>query len=327
MEYFVTGATGFIGKRLVRKLLDRPGSTVHFLTRSGEPEKLDALYAFWGVDASRAIPVVGDLKGKQLGVAKARGSWINTLILSLLAGAFIALGAQFFTIVTTDTGLGYGLTRVIGGLAFSLGLFLVIVAGAELFTGNNLIIMAWASRRISSLHLVRNWGLVYAGNFAGALATVVLVYASRQWEFAGSGVGANALRIADSKVDLGFIQAVALGMLCNGLVCLAVWLAYSARSNTDKFLAVLFPITAFVASGFEHSIANMYFIPIGLLLKEEDGVVNSAGLSDSDLSNLTAGDFLLGNLLPVTIGNIIGGAVLVGAIYWFIYLRPGARHL
>jgi len=264
-------------------------------------------------------------RAEEIGVAKANGSWINTLVLSVLAGAFIALGAQFFTIATTDSGMGYGLTRLVGGLTFSLGLFLVVVAGAELFTGNNLIVMAWASRRINSRHLLRNWAIVYAGNFIGALATVALVYASKQWEFAGSEVGANALRVADHKVDLGFTEAIALGILCNGLVCLAVWLAYSARSNTDKFLAVIFPITAFVASGFEHSIANMYFIPMGLLLKEEDGVTQAAGLADGDLSNLTAGDFLLNNLLPVTIGNIIGGALLVGAIYWFIYLRPGVR--
>jgi formate transporter FocA len=264
-------------------------------------------------------------RAEEVGIAKANGSWINTLVLSVLAGAFIALGAQFFTIATTDSDMGYGLTRLVGGLTFSLGLFLVVVAGAELFTGNNLIVMAWASRRISSARLLRNWGIVYAGNFAGALATVALVYLSKQWEFAGSEVGATALRIADNKVDLGFTEAIALGILCNGLVCLAVWLAYSARSNTDKFLAVIFPITAFVASGFEHSIANMYFIPMGLLLKEENGVVEAAGLAGGDLSNLTLGDFLLNNLLPVTIGNIIGGALLVGAIYWFIYLRPGVR--
>lgn len=264
-------------------------------------------------------------RAEETGVTKANGGWINMLVLSVLAGAFIALGAEFFTMVTTASGAGYGLTRLIGGLAFSLGLFLVVVAGAELFTGNNLIVMAWASRRISSARLLRNWALVYAGNFAGALATVGLVYLSKQWEFSNSEVGANALRIADNKVDLGFTEAVALGILCNGLVCLAVWLSYSARSVTDKFLAVVFPITAFVASGFEHSIANMYFIPMGLLLKHEDSVAKASGLASGDLSNLTIGDFLLNNLLPVTIGNIVGGAVLVGAVYWFVYLRAPAN--
>jgi formate/nitrite transporter len=197
-------------------------------------------------DDSPALPSFDPLlppqmarRAEETGVAKANGNWINTLVLSVLAGAFIALGAEFFTMVTTASGAGYGLTRLIGGLAFSLGLFLVVVAGAELFTGNNLVVMAWASRRISSALVLRNWALVYAGNFAGALATVGLVYLSKQWEFSNSEVGANALRIADNKVDLGFTEAIALGILCNGLVCLAVWLSYSARSVTDKFLAVV----------------------------------------------------------------------------------------
>ncbi len=248
--------------------------------------------------------------------------WINTLVLAVLAGAFISLGAEFFTLVTTESGLGYGVARLLGGAAFSLGLFLVVVAGAELFTGNNLIVMAWAGRKITTAAVARNWALVYVGNFAGALATVALVYASHQWEFNGYAVGANALKIANHKTNLGFSEAVALGVLCNGLVCLAVWLCYSARSNIDKAVSVLFPITAFVASGFEHSIANMYFIPLGLLLKREEAVKEAAGLSSAQLSDLTWADFFVSNLLPVTIGNVIGGALLVGAVYWFIYLRP-----
>jgi formate transporter len=261
-------------------------------------------------------------RAEAIGAAKAGSSAVNLLLLAVLAGAFISLGAEFFTIVTTSTGLGYGVTRLLGGVAFSLGLYLVVVAGAELFTGNNLLVMAWASRRISNVLLLRNWLLVYAGNFAGAIGTVVLLYVSGQWRFNEYAVGANALRIANNKVNLGFEEAVALGILCNALVCLAVWLCYSARSNTDKAFAVLFPITAFVAGGFEHSIANMYFIPIGLLLKDEAEVVTAAGLGPGDLNNLTLLDFLLRNLLPVTIGNLVGGTLLVGAVYWLVYLRP-----
>jgi formate/nitrite transporter len=243
-------------------------------------------------------------------------------MLAVLAGAFISLGAGFFTTVTTDTGLGYGVTRLMGGLAFSLGLYLVVVAGGELFTGNNLLVMAWASRRITTALLLRNWGLVYAGNTIGALGTVTLVYLSGQWRFDDYEVGANALRIADAKVNLEFYEAFALGVLCNALVCLAVWLCYSARSNTDKAVSVLFPITAFVASGFEHSIANLYFVPLGLLLKGESEVVDAAGLSSSALENLTVPDLIVGQLIPVTAGNIVGGAFLVGVVYWAVYLRP-----
>ena len=258
---------------------------------------------------------------ERVGAAKARMDLVSTLVLAGLAGAFISLGAMLFTVTVTEAELGFGPTRILGGVAFSLGLVLVVIAGAELFTGNTLIIMAWASRKVSTPLLLRNWGLVYAGNFAGAILTVLLVYASQQWEFNGDEIGATALKVADHKANLGFGQAVALGILCNALVTLAVWLALSARGIIDKIVAIIFPITAFVAAGFEHSVANMYFIPMGLLLKEESSVREAAGLSEGALSNLTWSHFLLANLLPVSIGNIIGGAVLVGAVYWFVYLR------
>lgn len=268
------------------------------------------------------LPAEMAQRAETVGEAKADLGTLNLLLLSMLAGAFIALGADFFIAVTTSTGFGFGVTRLIGGAAFSLGLFLVVVAGGELFTGNNLIVMAWASGRVSTLRLARNWGIVYFGNLIGALGTAALVYVSGQWRFSGFEVGANALRIANSKVNLGFEEAVALGILCNGLVCLAVWLCYSARSNTDKAVSVLFPITAFVASGFEHSIANMFFVPLGLLLKEEGAVAEASGLSEAALSNLTVMDFIARNLVPVTLGNLIGGVVLVGGMYWLVYLRP-----
>jgi formate/nitrite transporter len=274
------------------------------------------------------LPPAMAARAEAAGVAKISASTVNTFVLAVLAvlaGAFISLGAEFSTVVTTNAGLGYGPTRLLAGVAFSLGLFLVVVAGAELFTGNNLIVMAWAGGKVTAMQVARMWGIVYAGNLAGALGTVALVYVSGQWRFDANGVGGNALRIANAKVNLGFEEAVALGILCNVLVCLAVWLCYSARSNTDKALAVLFPITAFVASGFEHSIANIYFVPLGLLLKDKAAAVDASGLASGDLGNLTAVDFLLRNLLPVTIGNVIGGALLGGAVYWFVYLRPSPR--
>ncbi|HEU4759331.1 MAG TPA: formate transporter FocA [Dehalococcoidia bacterium] len=260
---------------------------------------------------------------ERVGVSKAGLDWISTLVLAGLAGAFISLGAMLFTVTVTASELGYGPTRLLGGVAFSLGLVLVVIAGAELFTGNTLIVMAWASRKVSTPLLLRNWGLVYAGNFAGALMTVLLVYFSKQWAFNGSEIGATAVKIANAKVNLEFGQAVALGILCNALVTLAVWLALSGRSIIDKILAIVFPITAFVAAGFEHSIANMYFIPMGLLLRDEPSVRQAAGVTSDQLTNLTWGDFFLSNLLPVTIGNLIGGGLLVGAVYWFVYRRPG----
>ena len=259
---------------------------------------------------------------ERVGVSKAGLDWISTVVLAGLAGAFIGLGAMLFTVTVTQSELGFGPARLLGGLAFSLGLILVVLAGAELFTGNTLIVMAWANRKVSTLLLLRNWGLVYGANFVGALLTVLLVYASQQFEFNGEAVGVTALEVANSKVNLGCGQAVALGVLCNVLVTLAIWLALTARSTIDKILAIIFPITAFVAAGFEHSIANMYFIPMGLLLKEDSSVREASGLTSQELSNLTWPDFLLSNLLPVTIGNIVGGALLVGAVYWFVYLRP-----
>jgi len=243
------------------------------------------------------------------GITKARLDLVTMFVLAVLAGAFIGLGALFFIIVSTDPSGGYGVSRLIGGLAFSLGLILVVVAGAELFTGNNLISMAWASRLISSGQLARNWIVVYFGNAVGALGTVALVLTAGVDEYAGGAVGEKAIAIAESKAGLGIVQAVALGILCNALVCLAVWLAMAGRSLVDKVIAIVFPITAFVAIGFEHSIANMFFLPYGIALQESDDLVGGA------LSNLGA----------VTVGNVIGGTMLVAGVYWLAYLRPGAR--
>lgn len=262
---------------------------------------------------------------EQVGVKKAMMPVTTTFVLAVLAGAFISLGAMFMTIVTTGTAshLPFGVAKLLGGFVFCLGLILVVVAGAELFTGNNLIVMAAANRRITLTQLARNWLIVYAGNFVGALGTAVLVLISRQYAFAGSSVGQTALRIAEVKCSLDFLSAVALGILCNVLVCLAVWLCFSARSTTDKILSIIFPITAFVAAGFEHSVANMYFIPLGLFIKSSAmaSFWTQAGMMPTDFAALTWRNFAIANLLPVTIGNIIGGALMVGLVYWFIYLR------
>ena len=231
-------------------------------------------------------------KAEQVGVTKAGLDATTTFLLAVLAGAFIAIGAAFAT--TTVAGgstMPYGVTRLLGGLTFSLGLILVVVAGAELFTGNNLIVMAWAERRISLRRLLRKWALVYAGNLIGALGTVSLVYVARQYEFGAGSVGTSALAIAQSKSQLDFSQAVALGALCNALVCLAVWLCYAGRSVTDKAIAIVFPISAFVALGFEHSVANMFFIPMGLLVKGDHAFV-AAHKAPDGLAHLTWGRFL-----------------------------------
>jgi formate/nitrite transporter len=259
-------------------------------------------------------------KAEALGVRKANLPFWPMFALGILAGAFVALGALLATTVAAGSAaLPYGVARLLVGLAFCLGLILVVIGGAELFTGNNLIVMAWASRKVGTLQLLRNWLIVYLGNFVGSLATAVLVFLGKQYTFGGGSVGEAALKIAMGKLHLGFVQALALGALCNGLVCLAVWLTYSGRTTTDKILAILFPITAFVAASFEHSVANMYFIPYAWFIQRFDPAF-AAG-TGLDLTGLTWGNFLLGHLLPVTLGNILGGAGLVAAMYWFIYLR------
>lgn len=283
------------------------------------------------------LPAEMARRAEYLGERKAQMPFLQMFTLSILAGAFIALGAVFATTVGAGSvtvknaadasaaftyGLPYGVTRLLSGFVFCLGLILVVVGGAELFTGNTLIVMAWANKKVTSAQLLRNWGIVYLGNFVGALGTAIMVFFSRQYTFGANSVGISAINIASSKVHLGFIQAIALGILCNALVCLAVWLTYSARSTLDKIAAIIFPISAFVVASFEHSVANMYFIPIALLIKDFDpkfmADIANAGIN---LEGLNWGTFLVNNLLPVTIGNIIGGAVLVATVYWSVFLR------
>ena len=244
-----------------------------------------------------------------VGVRKANLPALQLCMLGVLAGVFIAFGAMLFTLVMTDSALGFGLSRWIGGLAFSLGLILVIVGGAELFTGNNLIVMAWAESNITTRQLLRNWTLVYAANLAGSLFSVFLVWNSGILNLGGGRVGRTAAAIASAKLELDFVEAFFRGILCNTLVCLAIWLCFSAHRVSGKILCILFPISAFVALGFEHSIANMYLIPIGML----------AGGGTPDVIGFVE------NLVPVTLGNVVGGSAFVALTYWVIYLRGGGE--
>jgi formate transporter len=252
------------------------------------------------------------MRVREVGVTKATMPVQTMFALAILAGAFIALGSLFFTVTMTSGATGqppaFGLMRVLGGLTFSVGLILVVVGGAELFTGNNLIAMAWASGRVTTQQVVRNWGWVYLGNFVGALGTAGLIWLAGVQTMNDGAVGETMVRIARSKISLDPVSTVARGILCNVLVCLAVWLCMGARTVTDKILAIVFPITAFVACGFEHSVANMYFLPIGIAL----AAGTSAPLSVTDAFS---------NLVLVTIGNILGGTVLVALVYWSVYLR------
>jgi formate transporter len=258
-------------------------------------------------------------KLEDVGCAKASQNTLSMVLLGILAGFFIGLGAMFCTLVTTDTGLGFGLGKLLGGLAFSLGLILVVIAGAELFTGNSLMVAPWMSARVKGSQLLRNWAIVYFSNFAGALILVAILFYAKFGALDSYEVGANALMIANSKASLAFVPALCRGIMCNILVCLAVWLCLSARSVSSKILAIIFPITAFVACGFEHSVANMYFIPMGIAMAGQTEVLQAAGVTAAQVTNLTALG-LVHNLIPVTIGNIIGGTS-VGLIYWLIFLR------
>ena len=252
----------------------------------------------------------------KLGLAKVNTAVPTMVALAVLAGAFISLGALFYTVTITAGAEGptlpFGLLRLAGGVTFSLGLILVVVGGAELFTGNNLIAMAWAAGCVQTRQVVRNWIWVYLGNLLGACGTAVLVLLAGIQLLGDGAVGETMVRIARSKIALDPLSAFARGVLCNVLVCLAVWLCMGARSVADKILAIVFPISAFVACGFEHSVANMFFLPLGMVL--------TTG-SAAPLSLAGA----VSNLALVTLGNMIGGTVLVALVYWFIYLRSSSQ--
>lgn len=260
------------------------------------------------------------------GAAKAKRDEIALFVLGVLAGAFIALGAIFMTVTLTGAGdLPWGVARLLAGLVFSLGLILVIAGGAELFTGDSLMIVACASRRITLFALLRAWALVYAGNIVGAVGTAALMFLAGQHEFGGGAVGETALAIANAKAGLPTVQLFFLAVLCNVLVCLAVWMSFGARSIADKVLVIVPPVAAFVAAGFEHSIANLYFLPYGLALKAWAGAEFWAllGQSAAAYPALTVGN-ALHNIAVATVGNLVGGSLMVGAVYWFVYLRRRA---
>jgi formate transporter len=267
-------------------------------------------------------------KAVDVGISKARLDTRSVFLLSILAGAFIALGAIFSLTATAgagsaDSSFPYGVTRVIAGIAFSLGLVLVVVGGAELFTGNILLTFAWASRRVSSGTVLRNWTIVYLGNFIGSIGTVAIVVAGGWYRGGAGSVGAGLLSTASSKIGHTPLEAFTLGILCNVLVCLAVWLTYSARTTTDRIMAIVPPVTCFVAAGFEHSIANMFFIPAAIAVKAvaPASFWTAIGSSAADWPTIDVAGFVT-NLVPVTVGNIVGGALLVAAMYWLAYIRP-----
>lgn len=258
-------------------------------------------------------------KVKTIGVDKANMHFLSLIILSLMAGAFIAFGAMYYTLAITDSNMAYGMTKLVGGLAFSLGFILVVIAGAELFTGNTLVVMAWAKGKVSLPALLKNWTIVYIGNAVGAFVMVYLVYLSGYLDAHHHEVGVTAMKAGLAKVDNTLTESFVLGLFCNVLVCLASWMVYASRTVSDKVLAVLFPISAFVAMGFEHCIANMYMIPVAILASMDPAIVTASGLDHSQLQDLSFNGFIM-NIIPVTIGNIIGGAVFVAMTYYLVFV-------
>jgi formate transporter len=250
---------------------------------------------------------------EKVGVKKANFPFLTSFMLAVVAGGGIGFGAIYYTIVASDPTLSFATARVLGGSVFTLGLTLVLVGGAELFTGNNLIVMAWASGKVSTPAMLRNWTIVYIGNFVGALGLIVLVFYSHHLDMNDGRVGLSVLNTAAGKIRPDALSLFFKGILCNVLVCAAVWLAYAGRSVTDKMVAVILPISAFIAAGFEHCVANMYFLPLAWLLVQTD---HAPANFDASLITLPG---IVHNLVPVTLGNIVGGAGFVGAVYWVIY--------
>jgi len=274
-------------------------------------------------------PVIDDKAPKAIaetfdqvtGVAKATMNMPAVVVLGILAGAYIGFGGMLSSTVTFDAAaiVGTGISKLLGGAVFSCGLMMVVIAGAELFTGNNLMVSSALTGKITWSNLVKRWIIVYLANFIGSLLIMALFYYSGLWKTGDYGLGATAVKVANTKVSLSFVEVLWRGIGCNWLVCIAVWMAASARQTVGKIFAIFFPIMAFVTLGFEHCVANMYFIPTGILFS---GVPEIAAAANINLSGLTWGNFLVKNLLPATIGNIIGGMVFVGMSYWFAYIRP-----
>ena len=269
------------------------------------------------------MPSAMALACEAAGTVKANREAVSLVVLGVLAGAFIAFGAMFMTVVTTGADhLPWGMARLVGGVVFSLGLILVIVGGAELFTGDSLMIVACASRRITPASLLRAWALVYVGNIVGAIGTAALLYLSGQHGFAGGDVARTALTIASTKAAIPTVQLFFLAVLCNVLVCLAVWMSFGAESTAGKMLVIVPPVTAFVAAGFEHSIANLYLLPYALAIKAWAGPELWLALAQTPAAYAALTPWAaFHNIAVTTIGNLIGGSLMVGAVYWFVYLR------
>jgi len=275
------------------------------------------------------LPAAMAKVAEEAGVYKATKQPLTTFFLAITAGVFISIAFVFYITVTTGTGaVPYGLAKLVGGICFSLGLMLVVICGADLFTSTVLIVVAKASGRITWLQLARNWINVYIGNLFGALFFVGLIWFSGEHMVANGAWGLNVLQTADHKMHHTFVEAVCLGILANLMVCMAVWMSYSGRTLTDKMLAMVLPVAMFVASGFEHSIANMFMIPMAIVIRDfaSPEFWQAAGASAEQFSSLTVSNFIVDNLIPVTLGNIIGGGILVGLTYWVIYLRGGDKH-
>jgi formate transporter len=268
-------------------------------------------------------------KADDVAYSKATKAFLSAFYLAITAGMFISLAFVFYITVTTGTqDMPWGISKLIGGLAFSMGLLLVVVVGGELFTSSTLTLIAKASNRITTARMLKNWTVVYFGNFIGATFLVILIFLAGLYSADNGQWGLNALQVAQHKLHHSFIEAVALGTLCNIMVCLAIWMAFGARTITDKMFAVLLPVAMFVASGFEHSIANMFMVPTGIIIHHFAPAAfwTTIGHSSSEFADITTMNFIVHNLIPVTIGNIIGGGVVVGLMHWMIYLRPPKKH-
>jgi formate/nitrite transporter len=327
-EALKRGAMDYIAKPFTpEEILE----TVRRATRRKVTEEKKTINRFENIAKSWQFPVpamedktpktIAETVATTVGVGKVTSPWFSVLVLGILAGAYIGFGGLLATSVTFDLAskAGIGIQRLVAGSAFSLGLMLVVIAGAELFTGNNLMISSVLSREIGFQVMLQRWGLVFLANFIGSVLLALIFYSSGLWKTGNGQLGVAALVTALNKVQLGFGEALVRGIGCNWLVCLAVWMALAARQTISKIFAIFFPIMGFVAIGFEHCVANMYFIPVGIFLKDWAGVPAPAGI---DPAALNWGRFLWNNLFPVTIGNIIGGGVFVGMSYWGAYLRP-----
>ncbi|OBT16793.1 formate transporter FocA [Vibrio sp. UCD-FRSSP16_10] len=263
-------------------------------------------------------------RAAEIGEGKVNKNQFKSFLLAVAAGMHIGIAFVFYTVVTTGAAdMPYGMAKLMGGLAFSLGLILVVITGGELFTSSVLTLVAKATGRVSWKALFKNWAVVYVGNFVGASLLIIIMMITKEYMSDGGLMGLNAMAISQHKLHHTFWQAVALGLMCNLLVCLAIWMTFSARSLTDKVVILILPVAMFVASGFEHSIANMFQVPMAIAIKTFAPAEfwQMTGANIADYADLNVVDFIVNNLIPVTMGNIIGGGLFVGIYFWMIYLK------